>query len=50
MGDRWPEAARPDGYGAAGILRRARRTRGALFTGEGGQKPHAQAATGRRVF
>ena len=34
----------------SGYSERASVTRGVLFTGEGGQKPHAQAATGRRVF
>ena len=42
---RTPRRLRGGGYSE-----RASISRGDLFTGEAGQKPHAQAATGRRVF
>jgi hypothetical protein len=45
MGEGWPEAARPGGYGAAGILRRASPNSWSLVREEGGPEAAAHAAT-----
>ena len=45
MGEGWPEAARPGGYGAAGILRRASLNSWSLVREEGGPEAAAHAAT-----
>ena len=45
MGEGWPEAARPSGYGAAGILRRASLNSWSLVREAGGPEAAAHAAT-----
>ena len=45
MGEGWPEAARPSGYGAAGILRRASLNSWNLVREEGGPEAAAHVAT-----